>query len=332
MAEVGGLCYSRWGLLIGMLAVHRGAANTGQRSAMDAVLVGQLAALGTSVCFTFGSTFFTFAGRELGSPLVNRARLLMALSAILIVHTLLEGQPLPFDATGRQWFWLGLSGFIGFVLGDIFLFQAFVMIGPRLSMLMMALAPVIATVAAWVFLAQRLSAIELLGIALTVGGVMSVVVAGGIPNLPDKRYYRSGILFGLGGAIGQAGGLVTASVGLEDGFSALSGITIRLLVATVMIWAGAGLMGLVPSSIQRLRANPRGVRFMVVAVLAGPLLGVYLSLVAVQNAPVGIAAALTSLPPIFLIPVGIVLFNEKVNAQAIVGTLIAIGGTLLLFA
>lgn len=295
-------------------------------------LLGQLAALGTSVCFTFGSTFFTFAGRELGSPLVNRARLLMALSAIVVVHLISYGQPLPFDATGRQWFWLGLSGFIGFVLGDIFLFQGFVMIGPRLSMLMMALAPVLATVIAWIFLGQHLAALELAGIALTVGGVMWVVAADGLPNVAERQNYRAGILFALGGAIGQAGGLVTASIGLADGFSPLSAISIRLVVATVIIWLAAGSMGLVPSSIQRLRANPRGVRYMTLAVVAGPLLGVYLSLVAVQNAPVGVASALTSLPPIFLLPVGALFFHEKITARAVIGTVIAISGTLLLFA
>lgn len=293
--------------------------------------IGELAALGTAFCFTFGSTLFTFAGREIGSPLVNRTRLLMAISAIMVVHWLSLGQPLPFDATPKQWFWLGMSGFIGFVLGDAFLFQAFVMIGPRLSMLMMALHPVIGAIIAWLFLSENLSLLEALGIVLTVGGVAWVVARDGLPDISDRRFYIVGVLFGLGGAFGQAGGLVTAKVGLENDFDPLSGITIRLVIASIVIWAFTMVRGLVPSSFRTLRRNPRAIWYMMGAVLAGPLTGVYFSLVAVQNAPVGIASALMSLTPIFLLPVGYVLFREQITGRAILGTIVAILGTAILF-
>src|SRR5512145_1333270 len=102
--------------------------------------VGELAALGTSLCFSFGSTLFTLSGRAMGSALVNRVRLLIAALLVMLLHILTFGQVLPLDAGTGPWFWLGLSGLVGFVLGDAFLFQAFVLIGPRLSMLMMALA------------------------------------------------------------------------------------------------------------------------------------------------------------------------------------------------
>jgi drug/metabolite transporter (DMT)-like permease len=293
--------------------------------------IGEMAALGTAICFAFGSTLFTFAGREIGSPLVNRTRLLMAVSAIMVVHWATFGQPLPFDATFENWFWLGLSGFIGFVLGDAFLFQAFVMIGPRLSMLMLALHPVIGTMIAWVFLSENLSLLEVTGIFLTVGGVAWVVSRDGVPGVQDRRYYFAGILFGLGGALGQAGGLVTAKVGLADDFDALSGIAIRLVIATVVIWTYTAARGLVPSSFAKLRQHPKSIWFMAGAVVAGPLTGVYFSLVAVQQAPVGIASALMSLTPIFLLPVGMILFSEKITWRAVVGTIIALTGTAVLF-
>jgi drug/metabolite transporter (DMT)-like permease len=58
---------------------------------------------------------------------------------------------------------------------------------------------------------------------------------------------------------------------------------------------------------------------------------VWLSLIAVQKAPLGIASTLTSLAPIFLLPVGAMLFKEKIGLRAIGGTLIAIIGTAMLF-
>ena len=138
--------------------------------------LGELAALGTSLCFSFTSTFFTLAGRQVGSVVVNRIRLLLAVGFLMLVHWVLLGQPLPLGVEPERWFWLGLSGIIGLVLGDAFLFQAFVMIGPQPSMLMMSLAPVISAFAAWVFLGETLNGRQLLAVALTVAGVVWVIL------------------------------------------------------------------------------------------------------------------------------------------------------------
>ena len=119
--------------------------------------IGGLAALGTSILWAVGSTFFTFASRELGSVAVNRVRLLLATLFLAITHLAFTGALLPENVTAEAWFWFVLSGVIGLVLGDAFLFQAFVWIGPRLSMLLMSLAPVISMIFSWVFLAERLT-------------------------------------------------------------------------------------------------------------------------------------------------------------------------------
>jgi drug/metabolite transporter (DMT)-like permease len=140
--------------------------------------LGEIAALGTSVCWTFTSIFFTLSGRRVGSVIVNQARLLLAVVFLSVTHLLVLGEWLPDQANLYRWFWLGLSGIIGLVLGDGFVFQAFVMIGARRSMLLMALVPIISTLMAWLFLGETLSAIEILAIGLTVGGVAWVYLNG----------------------------------------------------------------------------------------------------------------------------------------------------------
>ena len=296
--------------------------------------LGEIAALGTAIGFTFGSTMFTLSGRKLGSLVVNRTRLLIAVFIMMGIHWILLGKPAPIDADFSHWWWLGLSGFIGFVLGDAFLFQAFVMVGPRLSMLMMALAPVFALILAWIFLDERLSGQELLGITITIIGIMWVVTQKnerGINLEESPRYYLLGILFALGGAMGQAGGLVTSKLGLEDDFSPISGNVIRLSIATIVIWLFTIIRGDAIENFRKIRAHPRAFWIMNGAVIAGPVVGVWLSLIAVQEAPVGIASTLMSLTPIFLIPVGYLVFDEQVTSRAVIGTLIAFIGTVLLF-
>ena len=312
---------------------------------------GYFAGLGTSLAWSFSSTLFTLGGRRLGSLIVNRARLVLAVTFVIIMHWILEGQPLPLGAEPFRWAWLGLSGLIGYVFGDGFLFQAFVMIGPRLSMLLMALAPVFSTILAWVLLGETLSVVELLGIGLTVGGVMLVIAdrrngkpsgardggtpppAEGISPLAraDTRHYVLGVLCGLGGALGQAGGLFASRMGLAGNFPALSGNLMRLLVATAAIWLVTLVSGQIPHTLRRLRAEPRATLHVLGGAFAGPFIGVWLSLIAVQQIPLGIATTLTSLSPIVLLFIGRLLFKERITGRAVLGTLIAITGTVLLF-
>lgn len=303
---------------------------------MFAQYIGELSAIGTAIAFAFGSTLFTIAGRAVGSPLVNRTRLVIAVLGVMLVHMLIYGEPIPFDAGFQPWFWLGLSGLVGLALGDAMLFQAFVMVGPRISMLLMALAPVIGAVLAWLFLDESLGWIAIAGIVITVGGIALVVTERDTSTkdkaTPDEpRLFFYGVLLALGGAFGQGGGQVLAKVGLANDFPAFSALMIRLIIATVVIWAIAIAQGKVVSSYHDLKANPRALGMLTVAALIGPILGVWLSLIAVQNAPVGIATALSSLTPIFLIPIAYFVFGDKVTWQALIGTLIAVGGSILLF-
>ncbi len=296
---------------------------------------GELAALGTSLCFAFGSTLFTFAGRELGVQRVNRVRLLLAAVLIALIHWLLLGQVFPSDAPVDTVGWLILSGIVGLVLGDVFLLQAFVMIGPRLSMLMMALAPMFSTVIAWVFLHETLSGQQLVGIALVIGGVVAVVAerqqAGPSSVAVTGRAYQIGLLCALGGSLGQAGGTVLSKLGLANGIEPLSASLIRLTAAAVVMWALALLQGQIAATVHAIRSKPSAGLKLTGGTLMGPVIGVWLSLVAVQRTSVGVASTLTSLTPIFLIPISYAAFKERPTRQTIVGTLVAVAGTVLLF-
>ncbi len=297
------------------------------------VYTGEIAGLITAFCWSFTSILFTLAGRIVGSPIVNRTRLVLALVMVSGVHWLTQGTLLPVHAALERWGWMGLSGIIGFVIGDAFLFQAFVMIGPRLSMLLMALNPVMGAILAWVLLSETLSAAEVLGIVLAVSGVVWVVSdrQNGKSSDAAPRVYVIGVLFGLGGALGQAAGLVASKEGLHGDFSALSGNLMRLTVSTLSIWAITALNGQARRGVDRLWANPRAMKFILGGAIAGPFLGVWFSLIAVQHAPVGIASTLMSLTPIILLPLSHIFFHERITRRALIGTGLALAGITILF-
>ena len=143
---------------------------------MNMLYIGELAAIITSITYAVNSTLFTVAGRAVGSTVVNRVRLFAACLFLTLAHWIFLGSLWPVGAEWNRWFWLGLSGIIGLVLGDAFLFQAFVLVGPRLSMLMMSLAPIIAAITAWVFLGETLTFWQMGGIVITLIGVGWVVL------------------------------------------------------------------------------------------------------------------------------------------------------------
>lgn len=294
---------------------------------------GELAALMTSVLWSATAIFFTKAGQRIGSVMVNRIRLLIALVWLMAFHWFLQGSPLPVAAAPERWFWLGVSGVVGLVLGDSFLFQAYLWLGPRLGMLMMSLAPVLSALLALTFLGEQLSALQWLGIVVAVTGIATVVLdhGGGLTEAGRRRDYARGILFGIGAASGQAIGLVLAKRGLLGDFSSLSGNVIRMLSAAAIMWLVTILIGRAGATIKTVAKERGSWMPLIGGATTGPFLGVWLSLTAIQLTEVGIASTLMALSPVILLPVGRVLFGERVGWQAIAGTLVAILGVALLF-
>lgn len=90
---------------------------------------GEIASLITAVFWTITATSFELAGKKVGSLSVNYIRLMIGFILISLYTTFTRGMFLPLDATSRAWFYLSLSGLIGFVIGDMFLFQVYVEIG-----------------------------------------------------------------------------------------------------------------------------------------------------------------------------------------------------------
>lgn len=297
--------------------------------------IGEIASLVTALAFAVNSGLFTTAGRRVGAGAVNRVRLIFAAFFVTLSHWIFLGKPFPWDAEPERWLWLGLSGLVGFVLGDTFLFQAFVQVGARVSMLMMSLAPVIAALTAWLFLGEALTFWQMAGILLTTGGVAWVLWEGNDSQSAQGKHYIKGILFGLGGATGQALGVVLAKNGMspinmEGDFSPLSGNFIRLITAVTIMWAFTFFKGEGRDTFRRLAGERQALISVAGGAFVGPFLGVSLSLFALQHTSVGIASTLMALSPIFLLPIGYFWFKERFGWESVAGTLLAMGGVALL--
>lgn len=293
--------------------------------------IGELAALLTSISWAGSSVLFTLASKQVGSVKVNRVRVILALLFLIGLNWVFYGYPLPINAGADRWMWFMVSGVIGYAIGDLFLFQSFVSVGPQVGMLMMSLSPLMSAGLAWIFFDEILNLMQMLGVALALAGVIWVILQR--KGEPQSEFNKpvQGVLYGLGAAAGQSIGYVLSKPGLADGFSPIAANSIRMLAAVIILWAVASLQGKTRETIFSMREKPDVLKWLAAAAFIGPVSGATLSLFALQHTQVGIASTLIALPPVFLLPVSWLVFKEKFSWGPVLGTLVAIGGVALLF-
>ncbi len=301
---------------------------------MSTTLLGELAALAASFCFTFGPTLFTIAGRQVGSLVTNRMRLLLGTVYLFVFHWLRYGTPYPHLALAPLLYMLA-SGAVGLALSDMFLFESFVLIGPRMALLILSLSPALATALAWFILGERLNLPQLAAIAVVLGGVSWVVLERGEADAFGQRTHRHnsrGLLYAFIAAGVGAIGTLLAKAGMNYGIDAVSAATVRISAGMLVLWTWTLLSHSLTLTADALRAHPKALGIIAVGVLIGPVIGVSLALYALKTVPVGIATTLSSLSPILLLPIGHWIFKERITPRAILGTILATAGVIWLLA
>ncbi len=293
--------------------------------------LGEIAALATAFFFALTALIFTATGRSVGSQVTNRLRLLFAFIYLVALNLILFRQPLPFSAGSSRWLWLSLSGIIGLSLGDAFLFQSLISVGPRLGSLLLSLAPIFGSIIAWVFFGERLTILQITGITLALAGIAWVVASHEEPPGTPHGHTRRGVIFGIFAGLGQAVGLVLSKQGMFGDFSPFQANVIRMLAAVLFTWILAAFRAEAGSTFQELRGKPRILGLLALGALVGPVLGVSSSLLAIKYVEIGIASTLNALTPVIVLPISYFILKEKVGWQAIIGTLLAIAGVAILF-
>ena len=305
-------------------------------SELDLNTIGQSAALVTSCLWTISSLFFTSAGKKIGSLSVNAYRTVIAVGFLVLTHVILLGSILPLASNG-QWFWMGTSGIVGLGIGDSGLFAAYVTIGPRRSLLLMALAPIFALIGGYLMLGETISALEAIGVAITLLGVAMVILETDVRSgeiSPSRSVKGYGVFFGLVAAVGQGVGLVLAKKGIDLNPTAtlnpVSATLMRMILGALFIWAVMLVAGRLPE-LRKAFKNTIGIGHTAAAAFVGPFLGVTLSMVAVTYTDAGVAQTLMSLMPVLIIPLVWVVYRQRTGWRGILGAVIAVIGVAILF-
>jgi len=292
--------------------------------------IGEFAALLTAIFWTITSLAFESASHKIGSVAVNILRLIIGFAFLSVFNFIRKGFMLPVDASFDNWIWLSLSGLVGFVFGDLFLFKSYTMIGSRFSMLIMTLVPPITAFFSLIILGERLTLFHFLGMTLTFAGIaMAIFNRKSKGEKLSLKLAPKGILYAFGGAVGQALGLVLSKFGMKD-YDPFAATQIRIIAGIfgyTMLVTILARWGTVLTATH----NKSGMMLTSLGAFFGPFLGVSFSLIAVKYTEAGIASTIMSLVPVFIILPAVVLFRQRVTLPEILGAIVSVGGVALFF-
>jgi drug/metabolite transporter (DMT)-like permease len=295
-------------------------------------MTGELAALGAAALWACTALAIEGAARRIGSLTVNLVRLIFGFVFLCLAAWLFRGQPLPLDATRHAWIWLSVSGLVGFVFGDLCLYRAFLVLGPRLSTLMMSLVPPLTALAGWLALGETLTPRDLVGMTLTVGGIAWAVLERKRPvtgSAPTWHVTPGGVALGLGGALGQACGLILSKIGMGT-YNALAATQVRVLAGIAGYALLFSLLGWWPNLRRGVR-DRTALGYAALGAFCGPFVAVTLSLIAIRSTVAGVAASIMALTPVLIIPLVVLLRGERVGVGGLAGAVVAVCGVALLF-
>src|SRR5579871_3052439 len=248
-------------------------------------------ALLTTLLWSVSVVCATRSTRHLGSAVANLTRLSLA-TLFLAIWAFGFGKGL--GGAGLRFFlW---SGFVGFGLGDLALYEALPRIGSRLTLLLMqCLAAPIGASIEWLWLGTTLTPIQIAaGLIILIG--VAVALAPKSHLHLERKHLVSGVIFGVLAAIGQGGGAVLsrkafllsalAGQSVDGGTAAFQRIVGGIGVAAIYFgfrWLH-GSHAPVVSRMEWQKAWP----WVVMNTLGGPVLGVACYQWALSTAPSGI--------------------------------------------
>ncbi|MGZ3883415.1 MAG: DMT family transporter [Bacteroidia bacterium] len=301
---------------------------------------GELIAILTTLCWSIGIFPFTEASKRLGTAALNQYRLLLAWLIISVVLYFTQGLSFTHLFSTPKYYhylFLGLSGIVGFTIGDYCSFTSFTLLGPKLGSLYTTFAPGAALIVGFLVLGQSINITGIIGIAVTISGVIWLTLSKKDSLAASQAGFnrdKKGIAYGIIGALCQGTGLVLSKLGMDyysEKLPTMHAVWIRLLFAfSAAFISSLFLKKLIQNSKPVFANMNNGLPFMLFGTLLGPVAGVSLSLLAIQKMEVAVAQTIFALLPIFVLPINLLVYKEKITLQSVMACLMAIAGVFIL--
>ena len=306
--------------------------------------LGEIISICVACSWTVASLWSEISSKRLGVQVMNAWRMGLSVLMYAVMCWIFMGKPYPAYASPGTWGWLSLSGFIGFFLGDLCLLGSYVLIGARLGQLFQTIAPITAAFFGWLILGQELGWNSLIAMAVTLTGIGITILGHGNGRKVTLQIPLKGVLLGVGAAVGQGLGLIISGIGLQrytaevpadilpqvEAFIPFSANMIRCITGFLACWILV-LVAKPRPEMSALLHDAKSARALAIVVMAGPVLGVGFSLMALRYTAAGIASTLQALTPILLLVPSHFMFGEKITPRSVLGAVVSVVGVSLFF-
>lgn len=293
--------------------------------------IGETAALAAAALWAVSSLLY--AKTRLTAWGMNLAKMVIA-TAIVLVQLLIVAAvngTSAFTASPEAWGWLTISGLIGLTIGDTCYFRSLQILGARKCLIVTTTAPVFAALLGWLVLEEVLLMVSVVGIGVTLLGIIAVVSERSRHQESPGLYpgsQKMGVVLGLAASVCQALGALASKIGMADcgplEGSLLRMLTGSLLTLVVVCWR------------KELRTTTQAVlrkdvmKSLLPATVCGTWLGIWFSMIAIEETSIGIAQTLMSTSPLFVIPLVRVLYGHTISMRAAVASVVAVSGIVLI--
>ncbi len=294
-------------------------------------LIGETMALTCALMWAFSVILFKRAelAADVSPQGLNLFKNVLAL-ALLATTMLVLGRAIDTGRSALDWAALALSGVLGIAIGDTLYFGALRRLGPGLlSVVETSFSPSV-VVFATLILGEELGPWFMVGAVLILGGVLLALRGPGSGHNPRPALLKEGVLYGVGGAIIVAFGLVIAKPALERS-DLIESTTVRLLAGTIAQFAW-----ILPSRKRRrdlaiLRPQPVWTS-LIPASVTGSYLAMILWIGGVKYADASVAALLNQTTVVFTLGLGILVMGEPATRGRLMGGAAAMLGAAVIIA
>ncbi len=307
--------------------------------------IGEVISLAVAVLWTAAALTCEVSSKRIGVASTNVWRMLLGLLFSMLLCWKIMGSAFPLYADVETWLWLFASGVVGFVIGDICLLNSYMTIGSRYGQLFMTTAPIFSAISAWALMGQHMTLMNIIAMLVTLLGIaISVLGRGQGKKLVSLDLPLKGVLFGLGAGVGQGVGYVLSVIGLHHYTDIvpkdyLAKFSLEIPFSANIIRLVAGLLCfttllIIKGKVSEFKCSsidPKGMFYVVLAVLTGPVIGVGLSLMASQYTVAGVASTIMATTPIMILLPTYFFFHQKITIKSVLGAIISVVGVAMFF-
>ncbi len=275
--------------------------------------LGECSSLLAAMIWALSMSLYTRYGQGVSSRHLNLFKTSLALLCLgsLALLSLWHWPSHP-----RSYFVLASSGLIGLALGDSLLFFSLKSIGVQRTAVIQCLAPPFAAVLAWILWDEYLVLREWLGLLITMTFLALLLKARSTQN--SLPLAGKGLLAALAAAFCQALAMTSLRFSLQ-GVDVWAGTFLRIAAAFLGLLTFAAFRGDLLEFKHIFQSKKRALMLAAAAFL-GTFIGLLLMSVGAKYAKAGVATALSSTTPIWILPVAHFLLGERISLKLLLLT------------